>query len=153
MKKKQATALQLLVLYGLLIAAMLLLTIAGARCYAAVAERRSAHTQRRSAVSFLQTQAAACGGRGSVTLRDGPEGTAVCFREGGTDYETRVYLSGGALRTEFSRQDQPIEPANAEELCSADSFAAQWTHDALLEVTVDGRSAGVWCPGGGGNAE
>ena len=43
MKHRQATPLLLLTLYGLLIAALLVLTLAGARCYAAAADSRQRH--------------------------------------------------------------------------------------------------------------
>ena len=103
MKKRQFTAFALPALYGMLILAMLILTAAAARCYTRVLERRDENTRQRSALSFIQTQAAASGGTGTVVLRDGPEGVAVCFGEPDHAYETRVYLYNGSLCTEFSR--------------------------------------------------
>ena len=148
--KKQTSSFMLLLLYGILIAAMLVLTIAGAKCYTHVLDKRSGNTRQRSAISFIQTQAASCGGKGNIVLRDGPEGPAVCLGETDSAYETRVYLYGGSLCTEFSRADQPIDARNADPFCTLDSFSAEWESEELLRITADGWNADVWCPGGGG---
>ena len=149
MKRQQTTSFMLLILYGLLITALLALAVIGAKSYAAVTESKNAHVRQRSALSFVQTQIASCGGKDNVQLRLGPQGTAVCVRETDTDYETRIYAYKGALYTEFSRIDLPIEPQNAEQLCKTQDFSAEWQNDQLLCVTADGQSAYVWCPGGG----
>ena len=75
------------------------------------------HTQKqRSALSYIQSQTAACGGKGNIRLIDGPEGRR-CLRERESDFETRIYLYENALRTEFSRVTAEIDPNNAEKLC------------------------------------
>lgn len=149
MRNRQSTAFMLLLLYAMLILAMLVLTLAGAKCYTFVLNARSEHTRQRSALSFIQTQAVSCGGRGNVILREGPEGTAVCFREPDSEYETRIYLYNGSLCTEYSRADQPINALYADMVCRADGFSAAWESAELLSVTADGSHADVWCPGGG----
>lgn len=151
--KKQTTPLLLLALYGLLICAMLVLAAAGVRCYTAVVETRSAHTRQRSAMAYLQTQASACGGQNAVQLREGPQGVAVCLRDPDTDYETRVYCYDGWLYTEYLRAELPMDPQKSDRLCEVQSFSAVWQSEELLRVTADGRSADIWCPGGGGNAD
>lgn len=151
METRRKTGILLLVLYGILIGAMLVLTLAGARLYAGAVESREASARQRSALSYLQTQAAACGGAGRVYLSRGPEGTAVCLRDT-EEYVTRVYLYQGSLRTEYAREDRPMEPEQADSLCAADSFTAYWETEELLCVEADGRCAYIWCAGGGGNA-
>ena len=151
METRRKTGILLLVLYGILIGAMLVLTLAGARLYAGAAESRETSARQRSSLSYLQTQAAACGGAGRVYLSRGPEGTAVCLRDT-EEYVTRVYLYQGSLRTEYAREDRPMEPEQADSLCAADSFAAHWETEELLCVEADGRCAYIWCAGGGGNA-
>ena len=146
MKHRQATPLLLLTLYGLLIAALLVLTLAGARCYAAAADSRQRHADARNALAFLQTQAASCGER--IALRQGPAGLTLALPDGDTGYETRVYCEGGTLYTEYTQQDLPSAPGNAVALCAAADFSAAWRGEDLLEVTVDGRSACIWQPGG-----
>ena len=81
MKKQQTTSFMLLILYGLLICGLLVLAVTGAQSYATVTEAKNKHIRERSALSFVQTQIASCGGRDNVQLRSGPEGTAVCVRE------------------------------------------------------------------------
>ena len=150
MKNHSSAAVMLLLLHAVLILAMLALTFAGAKCYTNMLNDRNKHTRQRSALSFIQTQAVSCGGRGNVILRDGPEGTAVCFREPDTAYETRIYLYNGSLCTEYSRADHPINALYADAVCFADDFSAAWESAELLSVTADGVRADVWCPGGGG---
>ena len=147
--KRRSTSMMLLILYGFLVSAMLLLTVAGVRCYGAASQRSNDHTARRSALSYVQTQAAACGG--SVILRTGPEGNALCLREPDSDYETRIYLYEGYLCTAFTRADLPIEPEGGERLCSAAGFDAAWVGRTLLRISADGQNAYVWCPGGEGH--
>ena len=148
--KKRSSSFMLMALYGVLIVAMLLLTIAGAECYTRVLNKHGENTRQRSAISFIQTQAASSGGKGNVVLRDGPEGTAVCLGETDSEYETRVYLYNGSLCTEFSRADQPIDARNADPFCTLSRFSAEWESEELLHITADGWNAEVWCPGGGG---
>lgn len=150
MAGRQKTGGMLLVLYGLLIGAMLVLTLAGARLYAGAVESREASARQRSALSYLQTQAAACGGAGNIYLAQGPEGTAVCLK-GAEGYVTRVYLYQGSLRTEYTREDRAMDPEQADSLCAAGSFTARWETEELLCVEADGRSAYIWCAGGGGD--
>ena len=91
-KKRNSTSLMLLLLYALLIASLLVLTLAGARLYSDTMDARGAHAKQRSALSYIQSQTAACGGKGNIRLIDGPEGPAVCLREPESDFETRIYL-------------------------------------------------------------
>ena len=151
MKKQQTTSFMLLTLYGLLICGLLVLAVTGAQSYATVTEAKNKHIRERGALSFVQTQIASCGGRDNVQLRSGPEGTAVCVRETDSNYETRVYLYDGGLYTEFTRTELPMDPQNAERLCETESFTAEWENEQLLRVEADGKSASIWCPGGGGD--
>ena len=129
-KKRNSTSLMLLLLYALLIASLLVLTLAGA-------------------LSYIQSQTAACGGKGNIRLIDGPEGPAVCLREPESDFETRIYLYENALRTEFSRVTAEIDPNNAEKLCDLKTFKAELSENGLLTITADGMTAGAYCDGGG----
>ena len=108
-----------------------------------------AHAKQRSALSYIQSQTAACGGKGNIRLIDGPEGPAVCLREPESDFETRIYLYENALRTEFSRVTAEIDPNNAEKLCDLKTFKAELSESGLLTITADGMTAGAYCDGGG----
>ena len=148
-KKRNSTSLMLLLLYALLIASLLVLTLAGARLYSDTMDARDAHAKQRSALSYIQSQTAACGGKGNIRLIDGPEGPAVCLREPESDFETRIYLYENALRTEFSRVTAEIDPNNAEKLCDLKTFKAELSESGLLTITADGMTAGASCDGGG----
>ena len=121
-KKRNSTSLMLLLLYALLIASLLVLTLAGARLYSDTMDARDAHAKQRS---------------------------AVCLREPESDFETRIYLYENALRTEFSRVTAEIDPNNAEKLCDLKTFKAELSENGLLTITADGMTAGAYCDGGG----
>ena len=76
-KKRNSTSLMLLLLYALLIASLLVLTLAGARLYSDTMDARDAHAKQRSALSYIQSQTAACGGKGKITA-DGMTAGAYC---------------------------------------------------------------------------
>ena len=118
-KKRNSTSLMLLLLYALLIASLLVLTLAGARLYSDTMDARDAHAKQRSALSYIQSQTAACGGKGNIRLIDGPEGPAE------------------------------IDPNNAEKLCDLKTFKAELSENGLLTITADGMTAGAYCDGGG----
>lgn len=145
-KKRNSTSLMLLLLYALLIASLLVLTLAGAWLYSDTMDARDAHAKQRSALSYIQSQTAACGGKGNIRLIDGPEGPAVCLREPESDC---IYLYENALRTEFSRVTAEIDPNNAEKLCDLKTFKAELSESGLLTITADGMTAGAYCDGGG----
>ena len=122
-KKRNSTSLMLLLLYALLIASLLVLTLVGARLYSDTMDARDAHAKQRSALSYIQSQTAACGGKGNIRLIDGPE--------------------------EFSRVTAKIDPNNAEKLCDLKTFKAELSENGLLTITADGMTAGAYCDGGG----
>ena len=72
-KKRNSTSLMLLLLYALLIASLLVLTLAGARLYSDTMDARDAHAKQRSALSYIQSQTPdrRPGGPGGVPARAG----------------------------------------------------------------------------------
>ena len=152
MEKRQGSVRMLLLLYGMLIGALLILAVAGARCYAGALEKREAHTAQRSALSFIQSQVAACAGKDQVTLRQGPQGQALCLKESDSGYETRIYCYDGGLYSEFSRVDSELRPEAGERICDLRELEFSWETERLLKITAQGRTAYVCCDGGGGHA-
>lgn len=148
MRDNKGTSLMLLLLYGLLILALLLLTVAGARLYDQALASHKGQSRQRGALSYIQSQAALCQGAGQIRLEAGPEGPMLCLSEPDSDYETRIYQYAATLRTEFSRREQPVTPENSEAVCALDRLELSWIGDTLLSVTADGRQAWVWCRGG-----
>lgn len=152
MEKRQGSARMLLLLYGMLIGALLILAVAGARCYAGALEKREAHTAQRSALSFIQSQIAACAGKGQVSLTQGPQGQALCLKESDSDYETRIYCYDGGLYSEFSQSDRQLSPENGERICDLAELDFSWENERLLKISAQGRTAYACCDGGGGHA-
>lgn len=148
MKEKNAGSLMLLLLYSLLILALLVLTVAGARLYSQALAAHEAESRQRGTLSYIQSQAALCQGCGQIRLEPGPEGDMLCLSEPDSDFETRIYQYESTLRTEFSRREQPVTPGNSEVVCKLDSLELCWQSGQLLCVTADGRQAWVWYRGG-----
>ncbi len=116
-KKRNSTSLMLLLLYALLIASLLVLTLAGAWLYSDTMDARDAHAKAaQRAFVYSKPNGKACGGKGNIRLIDGPEGPAVCLREPESDFETRIYLYENALRTESHGSPAEIDPNNAEKV-------------------------------------
>ena len=69
MRKQQQTSLMMLALYAILICAMLILAVAGARLYTAAMQSKSSNSSSRNALSVVQTQISAYGGQGCAQLR------------------------------------------------------------------------------------
>ena len=61
-KKRNSASLMLLLLYALLIASLLVLTLAGAQLYSDTMDARDTHAKQRSALSYIQRQRAAAKG-------------------------------------------------------------------------------------------
>lgn len=148
MKYKNRTSLVLLLLYATLILALLILTAGGARLYRQALSDQAQQSCQRSALSYIQSQAALCQGKGQVRLSSGPEGTMLCLREPDSDYEIRIYQYEATLRTEFSHREQPVTPEISEVVGNLESLEICWAEDSLLSITADGRQAWVWCQGG-----
>lgn len=139
MIKKQTTSMMLLVLYALLIVALLVLVVMGARLYSSALDAKNAHSSRRIAISYIQSQAGGFS-RDRVELRDGPEGRMLCMQEAEDGYETRIYLYEGTLRAEFSAVDSPVDPAVSQKICDLEELDLYWQEmsDGLLHIEADG---------------
>lgn len=136
----------LLTLYALLTLALLVLTAAGAEFYSSAVAAQNRHRAQRSALAFVQSQAAAF--ETGVTLQSGEEGNVLCLREPEGSYETRIYYYDGALRTQLCGIGDTLRPEAGERICDLQSFALEWAEDGLLRITADGRTAYAYCGGG-----
>ena len=141
--KRQSTSLMLLLLYAFLMAALLALVVSGASLYADVVQSRQANANQRDALSFVQSQIAGC--RTGILLKPGPEGQMLCLPEDGTDYETRVFLHDGVLRTAFVPSDAPTDTEAAASICPASDFSLTWRTEELLEISADGAVGFAAC--------
>ena len=142
----------LLLLYALLILALLILVVSGARLYTNALEMTELHSEQRGALAFVQSQVAANGGAGNISIRETTNGTMLCLKEQETAYETRIYASEGWLYAEFTKTDAETQPDRAVQICAVSGFDVSWQTDRLLRITADGRTAYACSDGGGGNA-
>lgn len=146
MERKDRTSSMLMLLYSLLICALLVLVVAGARLYGSTVDNKLLHSTRRSALSYIQSQAAASEGS-AVALESGPEGTMLCLYEADGDYVTRIYLAEGYLRTELSPLSVPAAPERSERICALEEFALSREPGGLLKIQADGLVGWVYCGG------
>ena len=133
----------LMLLYSALILALLVLVYAGASLYSSAVLSQQANADRRSALSFVQSQAAGC--RENVRLEQGAEGQILCLPEDGTRYETRIFLHDGKLRTAFVPKDSPLDADLGDAVCPLESFELSWQSDSLLKISADGAEGFAAC--------
>lgn len=146
MSGRQGTSLMLLVLYGLLIAALLVLVVSGARLYGGAVDAQNRHENQRGALAYIQSQAN--GMEAGIALKEGPEGVMLCMAEPDSDFETRIYLYENALRTQLCGKDAPLLPEAGEKICALTDLSLSWASESLLRVCADGREAWIHCSGG-----
>ena len=140
--------LMMLALYALLIAALLLLTVAGARLYASAVAAQTENARQRSALSFIQTQLAASAGEAYIHVEEGSEGDILRISEPDGSFETAVYVYDGTLCTQMLAAGAVLSPENGEQICSMNSLSVCWESGGLLRIEADGRSAWAYCGGG-----
>lgn len=147
MDKRGKTPLMLLGLYAMLILALLVLAIAGARLYGSALEQQERNDRERSALAYIQTQAAAC--RGSITVAPGPQGDALVLTDG--DYCTTIYVFDGCLRARFGEAGAAFRPEEGEILCPMEQFRAEARSGAVI-ISTDAGAAVVQRFGGEADA-
>lgn len=150
MRRKAAFAQ--LVVYAELILALLVLTAAGAKLYGSALSARQLHSHQRLALSYLQSQALGFSGENLQTV-PGPEGDMLVLREASGEYETRIYVYDGNLRSEFSPVGSAVMPENSQTICPLGTLTLHWDSPSLLIVRADGMEAAVCSRGGGHSHE
>lgn len=150
MQQKQWSSMMLLALYVILIGALLVLVVSGARLYGEIIGVNTEHVDQRSALAFIQNQAAA--NEGGIEIKPGIEGEMLCLIEAGGKYETRIYQCGGALCTQLCSVQAELNAGSGQRICEISGFALCWEREGLLRVEADGACAYVYCAGGGADA-
>ena len=141
------TSLILLFLYAILILALLVLVVAGARLYAGAVDRRASHDNQRLALAYIQSQTA--GNETQVRTADMAFGQALLLSEG-EDLQTVIYLYGGQLRTQLWRGTMNWVPEEGNVLCDLDSLEFTWEAPGLLKITAGDNTGYARCGGGSG---
>ena len=79
--KRGRGAVMSLALYTMMILALLALVTFGSRLYAGLTQNRQQNEQVRASLSTLVTALRASDAEGAVSLKEGPEGPALCLRQ------------------------------------------------------------------------
>lgn len=140
------TSFVLLALYAVLILALLVLVVAGARLYSAAVNKRAFHDSQRLALAYIQSQTAAAQTR--VRTEDMQWGNALLLSQG-EDLETVIYLYDGELRTQLWRSTTEFFPEEGNVLCDLNSLEFSWEDAGLLKITAGDNVGYARCGGGG----
>lgn len=135
----------LLVLYAFLIAALLVLVVAGARLYGTALQAREQRDNQRLALAYIQSQTA--GQETGVEIREMSCGQTLSLSED-EELETLIYLYDGSLTTQLWRTTGNFYPEAGEKLCALNRLELSWETPGLLKITADGNVGYARCGGG-----
>ena len=136
-------------LYTMMILALLALVAFGSRLYAALTTSRQQNEQDRASLSTLVTALRGGDAEGAVTLKEGPEGPALCLRQEDTGYESRIYLYEGGLYQQLCLRQAPFETESAQLLTYTDRFEVEQEGNLLRLTTGEGTAwMALRCEGG-----
>lgn len=109
----------------------------GAKAYRETVERAEAHNSARTAVSYLRSMLRAedVADALRVETEQGVMTIALHSEYDDEAYVTRIYVYNGMLMEWFTEAEEPFEPENGEEVCSAESLSADWK-DGVLTVRI-----------------
>ncbi len=135
--------LMALLLFGVFAVCLLIVLLTGADSYQRLSQRDRVSDNRRVCVQYLTTRVRQADAAGGVSAGEFGGGDALLFTQdiGGTQYVTRIYVSGGYLMELFSAADSEMSPEDGEKLMAAQSLSASLS-EGLLELSVtpeDGR--------------
>ncbi|SDB21475.1 DUF4860 domain-containing protein [Eubacterium oxidoreducens] len=143
-KKIHSASISMLILYGILIVALLFLTMAGCRLYTVFTDKRLANEQKRATLSYLQAKVASLDAQGAITIEDGPEKCSdmLVLAEGETQYETRIFVYNGQLMELFTKTTASTDIQLAEVITSEEEFEMELNADgSLLRVETSQGTA------------
>ncbi|MCR5666848.1 MAG: DUF4860 domain-containing protein [Eubacterium sp.] len=142
--KVQGASISMLILYGILIVALLVLTLAGCRLYKVFTNNRMANERERAVLSYLQGKVSSLDVAGAIMVEDGPQGDSdmLVLAEEGTDYETRIFIYDGELMELFTQTSAPTDPDDAEVIAQEDCLKITLQSEgALMQVTTSQGTA------------
>lgn len=149
--KRGRGAVMSLALYTMMILALLALVTFGSRLYAGLTQNRQGNEGVRASLSTLVTALRASDAEGAVSLKEGPEGTALCLRQEDTGYESRIFLYQGGLYQQLCPQEDPFDTESAQLLAYTDRFEAEPEGGMLRLTTGEGTAwVALRCEGGEG---
>ena len=144
-------------LYTIGIAALFLigfltLVVFGAGSYRGIVESREENNLDRASLAYITTVTKSAD-QGAISVGKGPEGDMLVIAEKDTGYETRVYLSDGALKEEYRDAEQKTAPDKASTIVKTDTFTIEDMGKGLLKVTTGEGQVFVFAGEKGGSNE
>lgn len=121
---KAATRVFSVILMAVFFVLLMIGLVSGAVMYRSIAATQSRSNDLVMEAGLLESLVHGGDSRNAVRQGAGPEGPALVFVEevGADSYETRLYLHQGTIVEEYALAGKPYEPANANELLSAEEF-------------------------------
>jgi len=134
-------------LIGLFALGALMIIVSGIQSYRGMGRANLLSSQERVALGYVSGKLRASGDRGGVSIREerGVKLLVLSEREGGVDYETRVFFAGGSLREQFCEAGLEFDPEYGEPVASLPGFSFERAGDLvqLKAVLSDGTEAGA----------
>ena len=120
---------------AVLLIVIILLVVFSASSYRRSTESQEINDNRRAVLSYVIT-AAKDHAPGAVTIKDfaGSPGIAIAA---GAGFEQKIYCHDGKLLEEFSRDDMPAYPDDANEIGTVGMFEPSFLDDEILEIKTD----------------
>lgn len=112
----------------------------GGEFYRAVSGAYALHSAARAGLGYLCTRLRAADAAGAVRVVDGPQGDALLLADGGTGYETRIYLYDGALLEQYSSAESDFTPADAQPITETATFSATMEGNLVTLQTGEGTA-------------
>ncbi len=154
---KSASSISMLILYGILILALLFLTLIGCRLYNSFTESRIQNEKSRAACAYIQSKVSSLDSKGAVVVQKGFDGQSdmLVLREEENSYETRIFISQGKLMELFTQKDEKTDLTKAETITDEKTLSLELRENGkLLQVTTqEGRFAVAIRSGQGGSDE
>ena len=119
----------------------MVIVVLGVRAYRNTEQKTSAHNEYRILSSYVRSMVRAADGnaRFRAEIVDGQRVLTMEEDYDGDRYLTRLYCYDGKLREWFSDAQNPFDPKDGEEICSAKSFTAEVT-EGFLTVRMQSGS-------------
>lgn len=146
-KRHSIDGVFVLLVFGVLAAAVLLVLLLGANRYQVLADRDEESYDRRIAVQYVASKVRESDASGRVFLGsfsdpDDPFADAVSTlyltqEVDGTEYDTRVYYYDGAVRELFAAADGEFAPEDGNEVLPADGLTFSQSGRLLTVTSTD----------------
>lgn len=137
-KGSRISSFYTLILFGLVVAALMISLLFATTVYGAVNGERVRADENRAALNIISNSIRQADSSEFVTSKMGPEGSALVLVEHtkNGDYETRFYLSNGRLMQEYSREGASFNPDDAVEIAEIGNLSFEFD-ESLVTVKTD----------------